>query len=72
MSTETFADVEEIQKDAEETSDKKLKIRVPIKQQSCSSVGSRRSSVSVFPIKQKLVDREQRKVWGKKEDVDEE
>ena len=32
MSTETYADVEEIQKDAEEATDKKLKIRVPIKQ----------------------------------------
>ena len=70
MSTETYADVEEIQKDAEEATDKKLKIRVPIKQQSGSSVGSRRSSVgNVFPpIKQKVVvDREQKTEVGKQE-----
>ena len=61
MSTETYADVDDIQKDAEEATDKILNIRVPVKQHSGSSVGSRRSSVSnVSAIKQRIVEKEQR------------
>ena len=43
MSTETYADVEDIQKDGEEATDKILNIRVPVKQHSGSSVGCVRS-----------------------------
>ena len=67
MSTETYADVEDIQKDGEEATDKILNIRVPVKQHSGSSVGSRRSSVShVSAIKQRIVEKEQRAVLGRK------
>ena len=60
MSTETYADVEDIQKDGEEATDKILNIRVPVKQHSGSSVGSRRSSVSnVSAIKHRIVEKEQ-------------
>ena len=67
MSTETYADVEDIQKDGEEATDKILNIRVPVKQHSGSSVGSRRSSVSnVSAINQRIVEKEQRAVLGRK------
>ena len=67
MSTETYADVEDIQKDGEEATDKILNIRVPVKQHSGSSVGSRRSSVShVSAIKQRIVGKEQRAGLGRK------
>ena len=72
MSTETYADVEDIQKDAEEATDKKLNIRVPVKQQSASSIGSRRSSLSnVSAIKQGIVETEQTPMQGKGEKVGE-
>ena len=67
MSTETYADVEDIQKDGEEATDKILNIRVPVKQHSGSSVGSRRSSVGhVSAIKQRFVEKEQRAGLGRK------
>ena len=70
MSTETYADVEDIQKDVEEATDKKLNIRVPVKQQSASSIGSRRSSLSnVSAIKQRIVEKEQTPMQGKGEKV---
>ena len=72
MSTETYADVDDIQKDAEEATDKILNIRVPVKQHSGSSVGSRRSSVSnVSAIKQRNVEKERRAVLGKQGVVEE-
>ena len=64
MSTETYAGVEEATEDGHV--DKKLDICMPVKQQSGSSVGSRRSSVSnVPPIKHK------RAVLGRQEHVEE-
>ena len=77
MSTETYADVEDIQKDAEEATkaelvDKKLDIRMPVKQHSGSSVESRRSSVSnVPPIKPKIVSKYKKPVFGRQEHVEE-
>ena len=72
MSTNTYADVEDIQKDVEEATDKKLNIRVPVKQQSASSIGSRRSSLSnVSAIKQRIVETEQSPMQGKREKVGE-
>ena len=70
MSTETYADVEDIERDLEDPPDKKLNIRVPVKQHSGSSVGSRRSSASnISAFKLNLL--EKRKIFGRQEKVEE-